>query len=260
MTPSGSDGTLAWECTECGKFHPKHSPPCSRCGNTSLERTTVDDEELLERARPDPGVDWRMRAAALAAALLAVYLVAGWAGLVPLPVADGDDAGLAGPGGGTPTPIADVPGEGTRASGLDLEGTSAALRDELNDRREDRGHDRLVRDQDLTAMATYHTRHMVKYGHYSGETGNYSYRDLGDAYQPDCDRRVAFFVDRLRGSGTDDRAVDRYDTERALATAFVDRLVADRPTREELFRPYDRVGVDVHVAADGDVYATIVVC
>ena len=39
-----------WECAECGRRHPKHSPPCSRCGATTLSPVEASGGEFNERA------------------------------------------------------------------------------------------------------------------------------------------------------------------------------------------------------------------
>lgn len=33
---------FVWECRNCGKHHPRNSPPCSRCGHTSFEKVPFD--------------------------------------------------------------------------------------------------------------------------------------------------------------------------------------------------------------------------
>jgi len=39
-----------WVCEECGRRHPKHSPPCSRCGSTVLTPTDEPASDFNERA------------------------------------------------------------------------------------------------------------------------------------------------------------------------------------------------------------------
>lgn len=34
---------IVWECPNCGRRHVHNSPPCSRCGNTTLEMVEFDD-------------------------------------------------------------------------------------------------------------------------------------------------------------------------------------------------------------------------
>ncbi|MFB6183790.1 MAG: hypothetical protein ABEI96_04480 [Haloarculaceae archaeon] len=237
-----STGDQVWVCTECGRVHVKYSPPCSRCGNYELEKRS-QDYDLADTAAPSY-VDLASPAYLLAAAgllvvlaLLALVLT----GVVPLP------AFL----GGTPS-VSNVPGEATTANGVSLGDAEAVVVAQLNDRRASAGAANLTRTDGLDEMATYYNRKRVKATYDGGDPPDA--RGLARRFDYSCRRSV---VGAVVPTGDGGPSIDDVDSARelgrSLATTFgASDAVTDSNRRE--------VGVDVHVAPDGTVYATMLVC
>jgi len=231
----GADSTTVWVCTECGREHAKHSPPCSRCGNADLERREkrVADDELsapgyLELLTPGYMV-------ALAAVLaLATVFVLGVTGVADVP----------GLGGGVPE-VRGVPGNATSANGVSLGAVEDAYVAGQNERLD--GGTALTRDSDLDAAATFLNQRLVK-------------AEYGDGAEP-SGSEVADQVRGVCGDSEPSSVVLSLEPDPAgsageLGAAFVDRYAASSPPAIER----GLTGVDVHAAPDGRLVLTQISC
>jgi hypothetical protein len=232
-----------WVCTECGREHQKNSPPCSRCGNAKLEKHVPSEEDYAEELAGtsyldvlEPRYVLGMVFALVAGGVLVLALL----GVVTLP------------GMGPSLDIADVPGNATEASGVDLDDAERAYLDSINDARAEAGVDRLDRSENLDDVARFLNQRLVK-----------------DTY---TDESVPEF-DRVRGplndacSDTDrvliqpgGRQVDAsaFDSPDALAAVLDDAFIAEDAADAQFSN--GRTGVDVHVGPDDRVFLTQVVC
>lgn len=232
-----------WVCAECGREHQKNSPPCSRCGNANLEKHVPSEEDYAEELAGtsyldvlEPRYVLGMVFALVAGGVLVLALL----GVVTLP------------GMGPSLDIADVPGNATEASGVDLNDAERAYLDSINDARADAGVDRLDRSENLDDVARFLNQRLVK-----------------DTY---TDESVPEF-DRVRGplndacSDTDrvliqpgGRQVDAsaFDSPDALAAVLDDAFIAEDAADAQFSN--GRTGVDVHVGPDDRVFLTQVVC
>jgi DNA-directed RNA polymerase subunit RPC12/RpoP len=55
--PDYSVDAVAFRCTNCGRTVPKHTPPCDRYGNMTLETVSGDDVDDSSDALPDSWSD-----------------------------------------------------------------------------------------------------------------------------------------------------------------------------------------------------------
>jgi hypothetical protein len=148
----GAETTVVWVCTECGREHPKHSPPCSRCGAPDLEREEkgIGTDELSAPSYFD--LVTPQYAAVLGVVLLiAGVAVLGFAGIIDVPFITG---------GGVPDAGA-VPGEAERVEGLALSDVEAAYLNELNSRQAAAGGATLARSGYLDEVAEYYHQQVI---------------------------------------------------------------------------------------------------
>lgn len=259
MAPEAEDEdastTYAWICTECGNDHPKHTPPCDRCGNATLERRELsyDEDEIVEEMLEDSSgrtpsadvsyldvLDAKLVLLFLGVAALVAYLALGFLGIVQIP-------------GISPTPP--VPGNATAADGLVFADVESAYVDELNARRSEQGYGNLTLDENLDAAATAYNQQRVRrdYGEIDSASEDRARSEIGDVCGDATPILVTFPPDlQLGEEGME------FETERELA-----RLLAEpgTNTREPLVEAERKLtGVDVHVAPDGVLYVTQIVC
>ncbi|MFC7155981.1 hypothetical protein ACFQPA_10990 [Halomarina halobia] len=71
---------VEWRCPHCAMHHPRNSPPCSRCGNPTLERVAV----VLDPPEETVGLRARALAAGRAAVPIAGLMLAVVGGAVVL--------------------------------------------------------------------------------------------------------------------------------------------------------------------------------
>jgi ribosomal protein L40E len=231
----GAEETTVWVCTACGREHPKHAPPCSRCGNADLERET---RTVSEAETTVPGyrdlVTPQYLAVFLATLALAALLALGATGTVDLP-------GF--PDNSVPS-VDNVPGNGTAAGELSLSGAETAYLGALGDRRAGAGLDRLDRGDRLDEIARYYNQRRVKQVFDRGSVpDNDELRDLlGSGCSP------ARFVSNSLPVGT--------DGSNGVGERLVDSVGADSPP---MLADADRIGVDFH-SAGGTLFVTQVVC
>jgi len=237
-----STGSHVWVCTECGRTHMKNSPPCSRCGNHVFEK---HDQSFDEGSTAAPGYLDLASPAYLAAAAVTVVALGAFVlillGVVPLP------AFL----GGQPT-VSNVPGNATTADGIDLGDVETVFLADLNDRRANASNaTALSSDETLDEMATYYTHKRVKAAYGDGQPPQA--RGLADRFDYRCADGIGLGSLPADGGRTFDVADydDAATLGQALAAMFADDLGAD---------DREAIGLDVHVAPDGAVYATVIVC
>ncbi|WP_436933669.1 hypothetical protein [Halovenus marina] len=230
----GHESTKMWVCTECGREHPKHTPPCSRCGAMSLERreVRVDDRELSTGGYLEYLGQKQLLALGVAAAL-ALVLALGVFGVIDLPGL-GDS--------GVPT-VSNVPGNASTTGDVSLSAVESSYLATLNDRRTGAESQPLDRVPGIDAVATYYNQRWVKaeYG-----DGSVSTEDISGLLADRCDRTPtlnAFRVERL-GS----------DPGRTLAES----RLAQSPRLASLTA--SRTGIDTHVAPNGRVFVTQILC
>jgi hypothetical protein len=240
----GYERQPVWVCPECGREHQKNSPPCSRCGNAKLEKHVPSEEDYAEELSGTSYLDVLepQYVLGLAIALVAgAVLVLALLGVVTLP------------GMGPSLNIADVPGNASEASGVDLAETERAYLASINDARADAGVERLDRNENLDDVARFLNQRTVKATYTDAEVpGNDPIRGpLRDACgesQP-----VQFSDSRpLAGNSS------AFDSPDALA-AVLDDAFLDEDAATEGFSA-GRTGVDVHVGPDGRVFVIQIVC
>ncbi|QLG47683.1 hypothetical protein [Natrinema halophilum] len=223
--------SFVWTCTECGREHVRNSPPCSRCGNPQLVQTeqTYDG---LERDLSAPG--WLEVMKPYVPVVIGFALVAAVfaTGLVSLPDL---------PGSGPPAPP-DAPGEGTEASGIDLETTEEVIHERLEAERS--GSRRY--DDGLAAYAEYYNRAYVAIEYEDARVEKVSLDDFGI----DCHGTLD------EGQLPYTFSIADYDDEATLADGVVERLQSGDVVTGS---GYDVEGIDIHVV-DGSVYVFYATC
>ncbi len=233
-----AESTTVWVCTECGREHPKHSPPCSRCGNAQLEPETkrVDDAELAVPSYLDL-LTPKYLAALGVTTLLVVVFILGFTGMADVPGFPNDS--FDGPD--------DVPGNAIEADGLSLADVEAAYLERLNDRRADNGVDSLTRTTGLDEIATAENQWTVVAA--LGETDNSDRDALLSALDSECGSQPSVL-----------------SVEEALPTDptsdAVGQLLFDSVTIDDSVLVSDEVtqtGIDTHVV-DDRLFLTQFVC
>ncbi|MDF9746671.1 hypothetical protein [Natrinema salsiterrestre] len=238
--PSGTVETgpaFVWACTNCGREHVRNTPPCSRCGNPDLERIE-QTYEGLERDLDTPTWFEVSKPYLPVFAGIAVVIALFATGIVPPSIL---------PGIGPPSPP-DAPGEGIEAGGLDLGDTEALIHQRLEDEREP--SESRTYDDGLAAYAEYRNRYLVasEFADEAPEGAN------PDAFDHQCgDTRPQEGLAVLSGV-----SVGEYGDEEE----FADDIVAELLSRYDdgIRTGFDREGVDVHVAPNGDIYVFYATC
>jgi|GEM_PF-1321346 uncharacterized protein YkwD len=227
-------GGFEWRCENCGERTPKHNPPCNNCGGMHFEKVELDPMAEYEAA--ESLVPTTRRA-------LVGYGVAGAAAVT---------------GGGyllyeeyTPPAIPDAPGSAESAGGISFADAESGVVDRVNDERDEP----LSPTESARSAARYATAYTVV----EGESGS-----ANELFQ----RLNEFHVGTLRfgrlvfssASGSEDRAIDGFESATALAESLASNWLNRDDTREFLLNErFSNVGVDVHADPDGDVYASFVV-
>ena len=230
-----AEETTVWVCTACGREHPKHAPPCSRCGNADLERETrtVSDAETTVPGYRDL-ITPQYLAVLLATLALAALLALGVTGTVNLP-------GF--PDNSVPS-VDNVPGNETAAGELSLPEAETAYLGALGDRRTGAGLDRLDRGDRLDEIARYYNQRRVKQVFDRGSVPDDD--ELRDLLGSDCS--PARFVSNSLPVGT--------DGPDGVGERLADSVGTGSPP---MLDDADRIGVDLH-SADGTLFVTQVVC
>lgn len=289
---ASDDGTktaIRWVCQDCGQEHPKRSPPCSNCGSMSLEATEfripdVGGGENESEEDGDGGMTVRRAVVLGIGGILAAgayfvgikeLLADGSASSEPPDQratdpddqAAGDDpatASATASATSTPTPtttppptLENVPGATTESGNLDLELVATGINRELNARREEAGHDDLRVDETMSAFATYHNQHMVKYDHYSVETEDYDPWEVREDFGLSCDGYL--LLNQIPSTATY-RGDEYYDSESRAAEELVESWMGDSEYRDTILDATSKIGTDAHADADGSVFFTTHVC
>lgn len=241
----GADEMTVWVCTECDREHPRHRPPCSRCGNMDLERRV----RRFDDVGPATGGWLDALDAKYALGFVGAFLLLG--------VIMASTLGMLGLGAGGPPAVDDVPGEAEEIDGLSLSTVERAYVEQLNDRRAAAGEGTLERSGRLDDVAEYNNKRAVKAFHGEGSTP--SGDDLADASGDveACSDRVRYVDYRVAFADRPEGSVSAFDSESALARALVQEYVSGSTFVDETD---GRVGVDVHVGPEGRVFVTHVVC
>lgn len=232
------DDGFEWACEHCGERTPKHNPPCSNCGGMQLERVEVDAAAEIEAAESLVPTSRRALLGYGAAGALAV----GGGGFLLY------DAY-------TPPEIPDAPGEGESAGGISL---SAAEDEALALVNEERA-DVLGADAALSTSSSVRdaARYATAYTVVEPEGG--SARELFerlDGFHVGTFR----FLRRVYPTDGDGRAVDRFESADALASAVVASWLSDDDARRFLLdERFEEGAVDAHVDPEGSVYVSVVV-
>ncbi|MFC7075984.1 hypothetical protein [Haloarcula halophila] len=244
-TPGGS----VWVCQDCGRQHQRNSPPCRRCGGADFEREAVADTDPLDEI----GTGWRdvvepkYVVGYAVVALLVGVLVLGFLGVVSLPGAGGQTAD------GPPPAIPDAPGAGDSVDGLDIAAVEDAYTATYNERRVGGGAGELTRNGSVDRAAAYYNKATVDARYGDGDPPS---REAFDRFPLACERpTVVGYQVAYDRTGT---ALSSFADESALGSALADRYV-------ERGAPYrsataGTIGVDIHVAPDGRVFVTHVLC
>ncbi|HMB50216.1 MAG TPA: hypothetical protein VKM69_06095 [Natronoarchaeum rubrum] len=232
-----------WVCQECGRGHPKHSPPCSRCGHMHLEKEPISYD--LDDAEAPSYFDvgkWHVVAIVVLVAL--VGLVA--AGVISVPELGG------------PPSIDDAPGEEERAAGIDLVETETLLRERLNEHRSEDGLSDLAAGEEHDAIATYHNRHRAVAAH-DDDVERPTPREDYAEFDHECSYAPAFQSFPVSRLGIDG-SIHAYDSEAELGDAVADALVAAPGGDGAVMDDYEAIGVDIHVYPNDDVYVSLFLC
>lgn len=237
--PSGESSTsyVEFRCRECGKGHPRHTPPCDRCGHMGLESTRVEDVDVEDYVPDGPRFG-------VTRELLAIV------GVIVLAVA------AVGVGG---VPLNPLDGGGGWVDDIDSSAVERAVHDRISVERTSRGLAPPERADTLERVARYHNRDMVESGYFapvSPDGENTS--DRFDRFGYDCDAPEELMV---RVDGTESWPGDGRPNAGSLTAAIVESWLDDRTDRSVLLRdgPVD-VGVDARVSEEGYMYVTVVVC
>ncbi|MFC6955553.1 hypothetical protein [Halorubellus litoreus] len=232
MDDAADAGGFEWRCEHCGERTPKHNPPCSNCGGMSLEKVPLDGERDVREAESLLGTSRRALVGYGVAGAVAVF------------------------GGGyllyeeyTPPAIPDAPGSAERAGGISLVTVEDAILAGVNAERDAP----LAADGRVVDAARYATAYTVT----TGEDG--SARELFGRLR---DFRLGRFqfVRRIFTGGEGERAIEGFADADAVADAFLRNLLGDDEVREFLTSErFEHGSADVHVAPNGDVYASVVV-
>ena len=243
------EGEPVWVCQDCGREHVKNSPPCKRCGGSDFERRFGPPET-------DPvdeiGTGWldvieaKYVVGYLAVAALLALILLTTLGVVSLP-------GLGTATSGPPPAVPAAPGSATTASGLDLAATEDAYVSVLNDRRTAAGVASLGRNETADTAAAYYNKARVASQYDDGDAPS---REALSRFPLACERPTV--VSYVVAYDRTPQSVSDFPDERALATDLLDSYFE----RGAPFRAAETgtVGVDVHVAPDGRVFVTYVVC
>lgn len=232
-----AESTTVWVCPACDREHPRHSPPCSQCGNTTLEEREkrVGDEELSTPGYLDV-ITPQYAIALVGVLLLAGLFVLGFTGAVDLPGFPSNDVPA----------VENVPGNESTAGGVSLAAVEAAYLDAINDEREASGATSLDRNGWLDDVATFSNQQSVSYLFGDGtppDTG-----EVRDLLAEECRESATSYVASISLDGDDETALGEQ-----LADAVVDGDGWDPSPGMEL------TGVDVH-AVEGTLYLTQFVC
>ncbi|WP_135826305.1 CAP domain-containing protein [Halorussus ruber] len=239
--PEDDPVSVEWECTECGRTHPKNSPPCSRCGNMQLESVEANqfDEDELSGGLGLFDVAKFVGALAIVALVLFAAFSTG--------ILDQTQ----------PPTVENVPGEANESSGLDLSTVEYHVYERLNGERSAEAVETLSLKPDVTTIADYYTKSMVKRGEYPlDESSKEIFERFGSCADPSLTyNRIGY------ETVSEERAIEHYTSETELANALADSWLQDSGTRPILLdRTSSSVGIDVHVAENGDIYATVAFC
>jgi hypothetical protein len=233
-----------WVCPECGRQHQKNSPPCSRCGNPSLDRHVPTEEDFAEELGGTSYLDLlepRFVLGFAVAIVAAVGLVLAMLGVITLPGMDG---------GGDLT-VEDVPGSAETANGVDLAEVEGAYLAAINERRTAAGRPSLERDDRLGEVATFANQRRVKSRY--GDAQTPSNDRLGAAIDDTCRTERVPYV-RLEAQSGDAAS----DSASALADVLVDEAFDRDPSPADV--DGSTTGLDVHVGPDGRVFLSQFVC
>lgn len=157
----------------------------------------------------------------------------------------------------TPTPAPDI-------DGTTLE---AAVLEEINDRRAERGIDRLSTLDTLIGMARFHSDNMAAQGYLSHVAAGYTAAERYERYELDDRCRIA--DDSNTGVREDEELEvigrvtvgENGTTEEELADAAVTAWFAEDEPRQRLtYQNAERVGIGVNVTENGRAYLTVNLC
>lgn len=155
----------------------------------------------------------------------------------------------------------------TPAPEIDATTLEAAVLEEVNDRRAERGIDRLSTLDTLTEMARFHSDNMAAQGYPSHVAAGYTAAERYEEYELADRCRIA--DDSNTGVREDEElevigrvAVgENGTTEAELADAAVTTWFAEDEPRERLtYQNAERVGIGVNVTDDGRAYLTVNLC
>jgi len=234
---------FVWACSECGRHHQKNSPPCKRCGNVHLERQRPDYSDLETPGSTSylDALEWRYALGYLAVAAFIVLVALSTIGVISVPFLDG------------PTPPG-APGDAEGHDNVSLSAVEDAYVVALNSRRAAVEAGGLSVDASLDDVATAYNQRRVRAA--VGNDGDPDIRDIYDRYEPTCE------VTPVYRTGTDPGSEVFGATGGSGTSDIPARLGIAPPDGDSalLLDRFSAVGVDVHVAPDGTVYSTVIVC
>jgi hypothetical protein len=235
-----ADATTVWVCTECGREHPRHSPPCSRCGHPTLEEQTkgVGAGELSTPSYLDL-LTPRYALALVGVLALATVFVLGAAGVVNVPFLF--------PGESLPD-VENVPGDDSEtASGLSLAEVEDAYIEAVNDQRAANGLAELERDDRLDDLTRVYNQQRVKI-QFAGTS-------------EDVEQTQEQIREACGDGGYESRLVEP-ENSGPTAAEIGQQFASNSPATEaapEVDGEVQRIGLDVH-AVDGQLYLQQLVC
>jgi ribosomal protein L40E len=235
-----ADTTRVWVCTECGREHPRHSPPCSRCGSPDLEEQTkeVGADELDSPSYVDL-LTPRYALALVGVLALATVFVLGATGVINVP--------LLFPGESLPD-VENVPGnEYETASGVSLAEVEDAYVEAINEQRTANGLAELERDDRLDEIMTVYNQQRVKI-EFTGTT-------------EDIEQTQEQIREECPDGGYESRLVEPENSGESAAE-IGQRFAATSPASTaatEVDGQIQQIGLDVH-AVDGRLYLQQLLC
>ena len=239
-----SDSTTMWVCTECGREHPKHSPPCSRCGNATLEREEkrITDAELAAPGYRDLATP-RYLAVLGVTLVVAAIAVLGFAGVVDVPGFSAADP--AADPTADPTAV-DAPGDPDMAGELSLAAVESEYLDAIDELRSEEGRAGLERELNLDDVAAVYNKRRVDAVVGDGNPPTES--DITDLLDESC--RSGVLVPRFVLTGEVNDATEAGEQLANRTSGSAGPMLDER---------YETVGVDVH-AASGTLYSSVLAC
>jgi len=236
------------ECAECGEVHLDGNPPCDACGEMGFRRVEnpgqyLDDgktpeehrEELREFTRENGGAGVDRRTVVYGLGAVGV-LGAGYYAFT-----SSDDY-----------PTTEAPGQADEAAGIRFETVEAEMRGLINDERGSRDRPSLSTAGNVDAFAEYYNKEYAKTG--GGNLDAVAASDFSGKFNVSG----YYAASNYYGENSSGRSIDAFGSASSLARDCFESWRSEG--YDDLFAAeYSQIGLDVHVAPDGDIFLLAVV-